>query len=632
MCAGTVRTKGNACAIEQDINPLVSSMMPLNVAKSGMMLMRVAGTKTTHVDLRVRRDMVRQMIRFHLESGTPEYPKGVDEKYLNSLPEDGVPDDLLVIEVDSEKDIDAFAQGPPLLGKPDGGYDRLRYVGQPIKERVQEQVIRNVILEKDPFIDYPKLGDTPYNEWDTPWLGSLCFPHLFPGGRGDPWDPNRKQEVSIKEAAQHLLHFRHKDPRSEEYFYPFAEDQLFPCWIGNLIHRHEVIKQVAVCMNKNDSYQNLTRAQLEEMATKWEFKKLMKAVSAYVGNVMMTPEYWFRQRRLLQSMQESEGPFDVFYTHSYCSLYDPYLHRLYQHPPHEGRLTKAMRGKVKKKVPHLVTAFITERMNVIGEHWLFGTMNAKMSWSREEWQARDEKHRHGLGQHAMKLNHRQNAEIAVAGKRAQFLLKQDTTELSQRAALEEQVANGKAAEQKIVRAVDLLVSNCHPDVDSIRSVWQIPVPHPCTIPYAEVLRDFNDEQKAQHETALWNVVGRHTKCTSYCLRTKKSGYQKCRFHFGDDKYKPLCKATKVVYDITYPKNEDGKADKKKMPSRIQLRVVNKRNDKLACDINETMFFGTGFNCDYKVVVDAYKLNQYCAKYTSKVGQERTFGFFYYFLK
>ena len=60
-----------------------------------------------------------------------------------------------------------------------------------------------------------------------------------------------------------------------------------------------------------------------------------------------------------------------------------------------------------------------------------------------------------------------------------------------------------------------------------------------------------------------------------------------------------------------------------MPSRIQLRVVNKRNYKLACDINETMFFGTSFNCDYKVVVDAYKLNQYCAKYTSKVGQERT---------
>ena len=85
-------------------------MMPLNVAKSGMMLMRVAGTKATHVDLRVRRDMVRQMIRFHLQSGTPEYPQGVDEKYLNSLPEDGVPDDLLIIEVDFEKDIDAFAQ------------------------------------------------------------------------------------------------------------------------------------------------------------------------------------------------------------------------------------------------------------------------------------------------------------------------------------------------------------------------------------------------------------------------------------------------------------------------------------------------------------------------------------------
>ena len=49
----------------------------------------------------------------------------------------------------------------------------------------------------------------------------------------------------------------------------------------------------------------------------------------------------------------------------------------------------------------------------------------------------------------------------------------------------------------------------HPDIASLETVWTMPDPHPCTIPYAEVMRDFDDlRSRANHERDLWNVAGR----------------------------------------------------------------------------------------------------------------------------
>ena len=103
-----MRSKGNACAIEQDINPMVSALMPLRVSTCGVMLMRVAGNASTHKAVTVRRDTVRKLILFHQQSNTPGYPHGVDETYLETLPENGMPADLKVLEVHSEEEMDAF--------------------------------------------------------------------------------------------------------------------------------------------------------------------------------------------------------------------------------------------------------------------------------------------------------------------------------------------------------------------------------------------------------------------------------------------------------------------------------------------------------------------------------------------
>ena len=84
--------------------------------------------------------------------------------------------------------------------------------------------------------------------------------------------------------------------------------------------------------------------------------------------------------------------------------------------------------------------------------------------------------------------------------------------------LEKMVREGRIAEEKVVRAVDLLVSNQHPDVESLRNLWSVPNPHPCTRAYANVVRNFTPTQRREHERDLWNCAGRHHKCNAYCLR------------------------------------------------------------------------------------------------------------------
>ena len=155
----------------------------------------------------------------------------------------------------------------------------------------------------------------------------------------------------------------------------------------------------------------------------------------------------------------------------------------------------------------------------------------------------------------------------------------------------------------------------HPDVGSLETVWTMPDPHPCTRAYAEVMRDFDAVRRADHERDLWNVAGRHRKCNSYCLRKGK-----CRFHFGDDDYKPLTKTTKVVYDVKYQKDSDGNDDKAK-PTSVRIRIVHRRNDKCTVDINEIMFYGNGFNSVYKVVVDGLAAKNYASKYSSKAPKQ-----------
>ena len=76
-------------------------------------MMRVAGSNATHRAVTVRRDVVRRLILFHQQSGTPRYPSEINEAYLDTLPENGVPKDLNIVEVGSQEEIDDVVEKGP---------------------------------------------------------------------------------------------------------------------------------------------------------------------------------------------------------------------------------------------------------------------------------------------------------------------------------------------------------------------------------------------------------------------------------------------------------------------------------------------------------------------------------------
>ena len=145
--------------------------------------MRVAGSTSVHKSVTVRRDMVRKLILFNQQSGTPGYPQKIDAKYLKNLPEDGVPNDLKIVEVESEEDMDALDQGPPLRGSCVN--EKFRFVGRPVKRCEQEHVLRNTLLERDQFLDYPKLGNKAFSEWDTPPTFGVLTRQRVPSTQSD---------------------------------------------------------------------------------------------------------------------------------------------------------------------------------------------------------------------------------------------------------------------------------------------------------------------------------------------------------------------------------------------------------------------------------------------------------------
>ena len=410
---GTIRTKGHCVNIEQDLKSF-AKVLPRKVSESGLILLKLKGAKTTHKAFRIRRENVLKALLKLKELNTPGFENVViDSDRIDSLPEDGIPDDIQTLEVDEENDLEYKDIGVPTrhgektnenknpgeqsqegnngTESPEGDMSEEfetepeeRFVPLPPRQQTEEGVLRNKLLGRDPITDYPKLGDTPYNEFNCPFLFTKLFPHLFPGGVGDPYNFQRMRKVHLKEAVSHLLHIRFPDPvKPGGFIYPFAEDPSFVFTAANIIHRHAVISQTTAYMKRHEKDANLTREELEEMAKTWESKTLFQRIGRWVANVHMSPEYWWKQGQSVKSLQENRGVFDIFYTLSYCELYDPYLHRLYNHPPNK-ELNMSRRAKVKKKVPHLIDSLTVKRAKVFREHWIFGIMNGDCFWDRAE--------------------------------------------------------------------------------------------------------------------------------------------------------------------------------------------------------------------------------------------------------
>lgn len=95
---------------------------------------------------------------------------------LNSLPENNVPSEILSIETDETTTDDNITPLPD-FGH-DGNTDSSSFL--PVNNTHQQEIdfIRNNLSQGQ--INWPTLGNSPLNEYVTPYLATMAFPTLFP--------------------------------------------------------------------------------------------------------------------------------------------------------------------------------------------------------------------------------------------------------------------------------------------------------------------------------------------------------------------------------------------------------------------------------------------------------------------
>ena len=431
---------------------------------------------------------VRYALAYHAQVGTPGVATvPVDEAIVSSLPVDGIPEGMsMTVSQKEYNDISGHQVGPPMDTRKtatpkesknqedddDEDGPRIHYVAPPISAACEEETVRSLLQGEDPLVNYPKIEGSPYSEYDTPFLLTYLFPHLFPGGHGDPTDPNRTRPVKLKDAIAHLIHVRYPDPDCPGgYLYPFAEDASFVFYTGNTVHRQAVIEKTNLYFKRNPEHANLTASQARAMARTGEWKTILKKIGKYTGDVLMSPDYWWKKRGLLTSLRDTVGAFDTFYTFSYCEKYDPYLHRLYQDP---------RRNKIKTKIPHFLTSFYGQRLESFRKHWSFGVMGARALWERDEWQQRDFRHTHGMMKLRANLRMQELHCVIVAGVEAQKKIQSSCASMPahEKAKLLQAVQDGKDAEPKLIRALDILANHDHPN--GVQPFVR-PSTHPCVL-------------------------------------------------------------------------------------------------------------------------------------------------------
>jgi len=95
----------------------------------------------------------------------------------------------------------------------------------PVNNTHQKEIdfIRNNLSQGQ--INWLTLGNSPLNEYNTPYLATMVFPTLFPDGKGDPANPAILKNVTLKEKVNHLIKFAEK--KDSKWIYRFANHPRF---------------------------------------------------------------------------------------------------------------------------------------------------------------------------------------------------------------------------------------------------------------------------------------------------------------------------------------------------------------------------------------------------------------------
>ena len=500
--------KGHVINFPQNVQTFLDKL-PRCTHELPILIVHRQAAENTHRDFQVRRDRVLAALQWLKLNNLCYSDITIDLDSIANLPIDGVPTELMSVNVDDD-DHDYDNDSQPSSADIDVQNDSRSFLPIPVTLDTEDRAIQSVIERTE----WPDIGQTPLNEFE---LATMAFPTLFPYARGDPTYPGRQRPVSLTDALKHLMKYGEVADNNHR-LWRFASHPRFPYWGLNMKQRHQLLSQANIYMQQHPEDANLTVEEMKTRIGQLSSDQLMKRLQRYAAKIQGSSQYWFQRYLELKALLEQMGPPTFFWTVSAADCHWPELHDLLTHrsnpPTHSDRIQAII------DQPHLTDWYFTSKLAVFLQYWLYDSLDADWHWYRLEYQSRGSTHAHGCA----KLKNDPGICALVQKAAVAWLAAQDeenTTDCDAQRLFEE----GEQAKATALQYIDWLVTTYNEALPDDFS--SIPVPHPCSISP----RDVTSEDEDYHQ--LVNTVQRHTHCsTAYCLR-KKCGQQelKCRFDY-----------------------------------------------------------------------------------------------------
>jgi len=156
----------------------------------------------------------------------------IDHSALQWLSEDAVPPDLLVVDEDPNHNDSNISRQNEDSSDSTHNTDSHSFLPFPVHEETEDNTIQSIINGDNP-LNWPAIGDSAINEFNTPFLATMAFPAFFPHATGDPTNPARERPVSITDGFKYLVMFGEINTSCEKHW-RFANHPRFPYWALNM--------------------------------------------------------------------------------------------------------------------------------------------------------------------------------------------------------------------------------------------------------------------------------------------------------------------------------------------------------------------------------------------------------------
>ena len=198
---------GHCINLPQHVQELATSL-PRYPKELSLTLIKMKGKDNTFKDVSVRRHMVQNALTWLINNNPHYQDVHLNQQCLESLPENGIPNDLISIErendVSESSDLNFGPQNEEEIVYNEGTLVNTFFPIPQCQQQETDAIQQTLSSIDNQHIAWPTVDNEPTNEYLTPFLATMAFPTLFPDGKGDPTNLSLNRDVHFDERIKHL--------------------------------------------------------------------------------------------------------------------------------------------------------------------------------------------------------------------------------------------------------------------------------------------------------------------------------------------------------------------------------------------------------------------------------------------